>query len=179
MPKKVICLLIAVMLMMPVCPVAQAASKPTITVSSCEAKQGETIELSVSIKYNPGINTFALGFEFDNAKLKLMDVAITEKLGGQFVYKNKAIWFNTKDSKYNGKMLNLKFKVLNTGQGGKTNVTITYSPGDISNSEEKNVNCDIVAGVVTIKEEQAKESWLTKILDFLKRVVTLLKNLFN
>ena len=179
MPKKVICLLIAVMLMVSVCPVAQAASEPTITVSSCEAKQGETIELSVSIKNNPGINTFSFGFEYDNTKLKLIDVTITEKLGGQFAYKNKAIWFNTKDSKYNGKILNLKFKVLNTGQGGKTNVTVTYSPGDISNAEEKNVNCDIVAGVVTIKESEVKESWLTKILDFFKRVVTLLKNLFN
>ena len=63
MSKKIISLILAVILIVSVVPVALAATKPTVTVSSCSAKPGETITLSVTIESNPGINTFAFGFD--------------------------------------------------------------------------------------------------------------------
>ena len=183
MSKKIISLLIAIVLVVTIFPVAFAASKPTVTVSSCEANPGDTIELIVSIENNPGINTFAFGFDYDSNKLELSDVNITDNLGGQFAYKKKAVWLNSKDTKYNGEILELKFKVLDDAQGGETQVRVTYSPGDISNYDEENVNCKIVAGTVTIeeqiKEQEVKESIFTKIVNFFKKIMSFFKNLFN
>ena len=159
-------------------PVALAASKPTITVASCEANPGDKFTIAVSIENNPGINSFAFGFDYDANKLELLDVNVSKNLGGQFVYKKKAVWLNSKDTKYNGEILELKFKVLDKAQSGDTKVKVTYSPGDICNYNEDDVNCKIVAGTVTIGEQEVKESFLTKIINFFKKILSFFKNLF-
>lgn len=179
MLKKLLSLIVAIALIFFAVPMVQAASKPTLKVSSCEAKQGETITLSVSIENNPGINTFSFGFDYDVSKLKLLDVTVNDNLGGQFTYKSKAVWFNSKDTKYNGEILELKFKVLNSGKIGKADVRVTYSPGDISNAKEKDVNFNIVAGTVVISEQKITVSFFTKVMDFFQKILSLLKNLFN
>lgn len=179
MSKKIISLFFAVISVAMIVPVAFAASKPTVTVSSCAAKPGDEIELHVSIENNPGINTFALGFEYDSYKLELKDVDVTDNLGGQFAYKKKAVWLNSKDTKYNGEILELKFKVLDNAPSGDTKVNVTYSPGDICNYNEDDVNCKIIAGTVTIGEQQVKESFFTKIINFFKSIISFFINLFN
>ena len=183
MSKKIISLILAIILIVAVVPVALAASKPTVAVSSCSAKPGDKITLSVTIESNPGINTFAFGFDYDSTKLKLLDVELSDNLGGQFAYKKKAVWLNSKDTKYNGEILELKFKVLDDAQGGETQVKVSYSPGDISNYDEENVNCKIVAGTVTIeehiKEQEGKASNFSKIVNFFKKIVSFFKNLFK
>lgn len=177
--KKIISLLIVIALVATIFPVAFAASKPTVTVSSCEAEPGDKFTLSVLIENNPGINSFAFGFDYDANKLELLDVNVSKNLGGQFVYKKKAVWLNSKDTKYNGEILELKFKVLDKAQSGDTKVKVTYSPGDICNYNEDDVNCKVVAGTVTIGEQQVKESFFTKIMNFFKRIMSFFKNLFN
>lgn len=179
MSKKIISLIIAIVLVATIVPVAFAASKPTVRVSSCEVNLGDEFILAVSIENNPGINTFAFGFDYDSTKLKLLDVELNDNLGGQFAYKKKAVWLNSKDTKYNGEILELKFEVLDTAKSGETQVKVTYSPGDVSNYDEENVNCKIVAGTVTIGEQQVKESFFTKIINFFKRIMSFFKNLFN
>ena len=129
----------------------QAAGTPTITVSSAQANAGDTVTLDVSISNNLGINTFSLGFNYDTARLSLSSVEATSGLGGQFTYSKKAVWLNSTDTTYNGKILTLTFKVLDNAAAGDASVAVTYNTGDISNYNEDDVNFTLVAGKVTVK----------------------------
>lgn len=155
-----------------------AATKPTIAISSASANPGDTITLSVSIANNPGINSFTLGFSYDTSKLQLEDVIVEKSLGGQFVYKKKAVWLANKDTKYNGEILYLKFKVLDEAANSETKVSVTYSPGDIVNYAEKDVNPTVAAGTVTVGIAQMSvwarivaifRNLLMRIMSFFKR----------
>lgn len=175
--KKVLSFMLAAVLVLAVVPVAFAASKPTLTVSSVSANPGDTITLSVSIKNNPGINSFTLGFSYDETKLKLKDVDIEKKLGGQFVYKKKAVWLASKDTKYNGDILYLKFKVLDEAANSTTKVKVTYSPGDIVNYAEKDVNPTVVAGTVTVSG--AKLSIWARFVAALRKILAKITGMFS
>ena len=129
------------------------AAKGLISVSSVSANVGTDFSVDVSIDKNPGINTFSLGFEYDNSVLSLENVEISENLGGQFAYGKKAVWFGDADTSYTGKILTLKFKVLDSAAEGDTTVKVVYSPGDISNYDEEDVDFDTSPGVVTVKKE--------------------------
>lgn len=121
-----------------------------ITVGTASAAPGETITIPVSIASNPGINTFSLGFDYDNSVLELSDVTVAPELGGQFTYSKKAVWLNSKDTTYTGKILTLTFKVLENAVSGDCAVAVTYSTGDISNYDEEDVDFNIIAGKVTV-----------------------------
>ena len=186
MYKKTISILLLLMILFSnVLPVS-AKGSPTITVSSATAKPGETVVLSVKMKNNPGINTFSLGINYDSKKLTLQEVKVSSKLGGQFVYRKKAVWLNNKDTTYNGEIMTLKFLVAKSASG-KANVKLTYSPGDISNYNEQNVNFSIESGTITIASNgtssgssasnqntpEVKQSWIQKLIAFLKRILSL------
>lgn len=121
-----------------------------ITVGTASAALGETITIPVSITSNPGINTFSLGFDYDDSALELLDVTVASELGGQFTYSKKAVWLNSKDTTYTGKILTLTFKVLDSAVAGDSEVAVTYSAGDIANYDEEDVDFNIVAGKVTV-----------------------------
>lgn len=175
MKKAFSVFLLAVLLVITMIP-ALAAKTPTITVSSATAKPGDTVVLTVTMKNNPGINTFSFGFSYDTSKLSLIDVKPSSKLGGQFVYKKKAVWLNSKDSTYNGEILTLKFKIAKSARGN-SKVEPTYSPGDISNYNEKDVSFTIEPGTISITSTsspsasaEVKQTWFQKLIAFFKRI---------
>ena len=127
--------------------------KRTITVASTNAAPGEEVSLDVVMSGNPGINTFALNFDYDTDILALQSVTVAEELGGQFAYSKKAVWLSSKDVKYNGTILTAKFKVLESANNGDTVVSVTYSNGDISNYNEDNVDFELVGGRITIERK--------------------------
>ena len=133
---------------------------------------GETVTVPVRISGNPGINAFTFGFDYDESKLSLLDVTVSSNLGGQFVYKKKAVWLNPKDVTYNGEILYLKFYVKKTDTKEETKVRVTYSPGDISNYDEKNVNFKLTQGFVLIGIDQQT---MDRILVIFQRILYLLK----
>lgn len=178
MQKKVICFLLSLLAVLLQIITVFAAEVPTITVSSADAAPGETVEIVAIMKNNPGINTFSFGFDYDSSKLQLMNVTLNEKLGGQFAYKKKAVWLNGKDLNYNGEILNLEFKVLDTAQSGETLILLTYSPGDISNYNEQDINFNIVSGMINIKSETNSTSLIQRIIQTFKKIIELLKSLF-
>lgn len=130
-----------------------AADTGKITVGTASAEPGKTVTIPVSITSNPGINTFSLGFDYDKTVLELTDVTLAEELGGQFTYSKKAVWLNSKDTTYTGKILTLTFNVLDNAVAGDSSVTVTYSAGDIANYDEEDVDFDITAGKVTVIPE--------------------------
>ena len=175
--RKIISAILVISLFL-ACGVVAVAAQPTLSVSSATAKQGEAVELKVLLENNPGINTFSLGFDYDASKLELLNVTVNENLGGQFVYKKKAVWLNSKDTQYNGEILTLQFAVLESAKSGDTEVNVTYSPGDISNYNEDDVNFKTVSGKITIVDDESNVGFIQKILNFFSSIFNAIKNLF-
>ena len=180
MYKKTISILLLLMILFSnVLPVS-AKGSPTITVSSATAKPGETITLSVNMSNNPGINTFSFGFSYDNSRLTLVDVKASSKLGGQFVYKKKAVWLNSKDSTYNGEIMTLKFKVAKDAEPGDAKVRLTCSAGDISNYNEQNVKFQLNPGIITVQKIGSSSSGSSGgNLSLFSRILAIFKNLIE
>ena len=153
MKNKIISLIMAILVVASCIPFVLASDDATITVSSATAVPGEEVSLDVEISNNPGINTFALSFDYDATRLELKSVEISEALGGQFAYAKKAVWLNNSDTKYNGKILTAKFKVLENAPVGEAAVAVAYSAGDIANYNEEDVDFKLVAGKITVKKE--------------------------
>lgn len=137
----------------PVAPV-EPINKPTVTVGAVTARAGEEIEVPVSIANNPGINTFSFGLDYDTAKLQLKDVTIDPALGGQFTFKEKAVWLNATDTDYNGTILTLTFTVAADAQEGDIPVAVTYQPGDIANLNEEDVSFLLAPGEISVRAYQ-------------------------
>lgn len=161
MNKKILLLCITILLLFSTVFSVNAISSPTIKVSSVEALPGETITVDVSMVNNPGINTFTLGFDYDTSRLTLKKVDISEKLGGQFIYAKKAVWFNNKDVTYSGKILTLTFNVSESAKIGDATVKVIYNEGDISNYDENDVNFLVVDGTVSIKSKVCNHTYKT------------------
>lgn len=183
MIKKTVVFLLSLTILLSTVLPAFAAGTPTITVSSATAKPGGTVVLTVKMKNNPGINTFSFGINYDSKKLTLQEVKASSKLGGQFVYGKKAVWLNSKDTTYNGEIMTLKFVVAKSASG-TAKVKLTYSPGDISNYNEQDVNFSIEPGTITIassgastdssgsNQTESKLTWFQKLIAFLKRILS-------
>lgn len=155
-----------------------AVSEPALSITSADAEPGGIVELNVVIENNPGINTFALGFDYDDSTLELLDVTVDDNLGGQFVYKKKAVWLNSEDIQYNGSILTLKFRVSDDAQSGESEIKLTYSLGDISNYDEENINFKVYPGVITVKNGNENISFLQRIMMLFNRIIELIKSLF-
>lgn len=178
MYKRIISVSLAVILLLTCGVMLVTAAQPTLSVSSAVANPGDVVELEVVLENNPGINTFSLGFDYDKSKLDLLDVTINENLGGQFVYREKAVWLNSKDTKYNGEILKLEFKVLDSAKSGDAEVNVTYSPGDISNYDEQDVNFKTLSGKITVENGETNVSFVQMILSFFNRIIEKIKDLF-
>lgn len=152
------------------------AAGATISIGSVEAVPGETVTVPVSISGNPGINTFSLGFSYDTNTLTLLDVKLSSNLGGQFAYKKKAVWLNSSDTKYNGDILYLTFKVSDIAEYGDSSISVTYAPGDISNYNEDDVNFAVSPGSVSIGIDQQTVNTIKTIL---KRLMEILRRLLQ
>lgn len=176
MYKKTTSIFLITILMLTTIFSAHAVNTPTISVSSVSAEQGETIELHVLLQGNPGINTFAFGFSYDETQLKLLDVTVNKELGGQFVYKEKAVWFSGEDTTYNGNILTLQFKVLDSAVDGESVVSVTYSPGDISNYNEDDIGFNIKPGGVLIGDA---DDFLARLVAALVRIIECLRIIFR
>lgn len=150
MVKKITALLLAVAISISMTAVAFAAGAPTITVSSASAAPGETVTLNVSLSDNPGINTFSLGFNYDETRLSLTDVKLASGIPGQFAYSKKAVWLNSEDVTTNGNFLTLTLKVLDNAPAGEASVDVVYNAGDISNYDENDVGFQTVGGSVKV-----------------------------
>lgn len=124
------------------------ARGPTISFGTAAGMQGDTITVPIRLSENPGINTFSFGFEYDRSKLTLLEVLPSSNIGGQFFYQKKVVWLSEKDIKYNGDILYLRFRIKDTALSGAYEVNILYSPGDISNIDEKDISFTTIPGVV-------------------------------
>ena len=121
-----------------------------IELSSAKVRAGQSFEITVSFRNNPGMNTFALKIDYDDTKLKLDSVRLCDGISGQLEYVKKAVWLNSSDLDYSGEYLTLSFTVLENAEIGDTSVSVSYNTGDICNLAEEDVNFKIKNGTVSV-----------------------------
>lgn len=136
---------------------------PTLEVSSVKAFKGELVDVTVSVKDNPGIIAASLSISYDNSKLSLIKVTNGTIFGANsFLAGNdlKAVPYTvlwedalaTTDYTEDGVMVTFTFEILEEAETGKTPVTLTYSQGSTFNSKLNDVAFATADGIVDIFE---------------------------
>lgn len=111
---------------------AEQSSQPQLIFSDCEAKQGDSFTVTVSLKNNPGITSMDFYLTYDNEALELVSQKNGVLLGGQINsqkisdYPYYCGWVNalqTKDCVKDGLLLTLRFRVKKDAENGQYTVS--------------------------------------------------------
>lgn len=134
-----------------------------IAISSLTAYPGDTIQISVSIRSNPGISAMKLTITYDPELLEYQDAAFDQAFldatGAQTCINAETsgtiildwVLAQTEYSE-NGDFAVLSFKVKAVAEAADAALTITYDPEDIFNKEHENQTFQIENGTVRIKK---------------------------
>ena len=132
-------------------------TEPTIVVSSTSANAGETVEITIALKNNPGISSMKLKVAFNDAALTLDSVTYNSTIGGmsqQPQTKNNPTtlnWFNgSANSTGDFVYATLTFTVSDTAVAGDYDIAITYEADDVYDINYDNVTFDIINGKITV-----------------------------
>ncbi len=139
---------------------AAGDGKTVVTVESVSAIPGDTFDVKVDLKNNPGIIGAVFKVSYDTG-LELVDAksgGAFEKLSmtkpGVFTSPCQFMWdaleLSESDVK-DGNILILTFKMSeNASAGSELNISLTYSDGDIIDTDLKSVPIDVVDGKVSV-----------------------------
>lgn len=134
-----------------------------VAISSLTAYPGDTIQIPVSIRSNPGISAMKLTITYDPALLEyqeaVFDQAFLDATGAQTCINAETsgtiildwVLAQTEYSE-NGDFAVLTFKVKAVTEDADAALTITYDPEDIFNKEHENQTFQIENGTVRIKK---------------------------
>lgn len=121
---------------------------PIINVSTEYGLPGDTVTVSVSLANNPGIRAATLRPVYDDTVLELVKVELNEtNFKGNFEFGVNAVWAANDDTSNNGEFMTMIFKVLDGAEGSSV-VSVSYTTGDICNSDEEDVNFAVMPGSV-------------------------------
>ena len=130
---------------------AVAADAPTISVGAASGNPGDTVTVTLSIENNPGVCAMILTPTYDTTALRLDGAKLSDDFDGMLECVNKIVWIHSGgDSQNNGTFLTLSFTVLDSARAGDSNISLTYSNGDVCNWDEKYVDFEIVSGKIEI-----------------------------
>ncbi len=152
--KKIISLLFAVLLLgaLSLSAYAQEVSDaPTLVVSTEQAMPGEEVAVAISILNNPGVGVINPKFEFDSSRLEWIGYenggftgwTVTEKAG---------VWLGNQDSRFNGVILTLRFRIPESAPNGFAAVRLLCGDGDAYNYAEEPISFVLVEGGVQVGE---------------------------
>ena len=136
-------------------------TEPTIVVSNVTANAGDTVEVTVEIKNNPGITSALLDAIYDDSALSLTSLNYnTSAMGGSGVplpenetitSPTKIYWaHNFSDVTIDCVLVTMTFDIAADAVGEYT-IELSYKPEDIYNIAEDNVEFTIVNGKITVE----------------------------
>ncbi len=135
------------------------STEPQFVVSSKDAKRGDTVEVNVALKNNPGIASIILSVAFDSDVLALTEVIYNDSISGQTVQPqnmNSPInlyWINGfADEEGDFVLATLKFTVKSDAELADYNITLSYNADNVYNISETNLPFEIVNGKITVKQ---------------------------
>lgn len=157
MKKTGISILLVLCILLTAAPVfCLASGAPKLTVSTEKAKVGNEVTLNVSTENNPGVMAMILGVEYDDSALEFIGPEDAGFKGWK--YSGRLVWLGGDDDAYNGTIVKLKFKVLDSAKNGLSEVKITFGSGDICNYDEEIIDFAVIGGGVEIKGGQEAPS---------------------
>ena len=136
-------------------------NKPFFEINLYNGVPGDTVQIPVMVKNNPGIAAVKLKIAYDSSKLELLSVAYGA-WGGNFQQPQRMTspvsltWYNgeenymVKDSAF----ATLTFRVLKSAQPGNASINITYDPNNVYNIVETNIEFDIHNGGISVLSGQ-------------------------
>ena len=123
------------------------ADAPRLVVESKMVRAGEMVTVSVSIRNNPGMMTFNLGFAYDSG-LTLRSVEKAAGLEGIFHYDQTAVYIQDTDIAEDCVLVTLTFEVSPDAEEDQ-HVTITSA--DVSNHNEETIALLVIDGNVMVE----------------------------
>ena len=146
-------------------PAVQATSSPSVTVGNSMGKDGDTVQVAVSIQDNPGLIAMRLYVGYDASKLQLLDAQDQGIFGTANAYFGKdktknpytLLWEDAlAEENYtaNGDLAVLTFKILDDAEPGESAITLTLDQGSTINVGVDNVPLQMINGSITIKGDE-------------------------
>ena len=148
------------------CSFAAAASEiPTISVSDISADAGDTVDVEVSLKENPGIITLSLLVKYDESVLKLTKVTDTGLFPGKthssdYKQPYTLYWDNgsvAENITVEGKIATLTFEIAENAVSKDYKVEISCDSEDTINYGLNYVDFAVEGGVITVNGKNAEE----------------------
>lgn len=137
--------------------ITYAITGPTISVESVKIQPGKSVEVDISLNNNPGIASMVCNVSYDTNFLTLTNVAYGADFASKGVepYINgspvKLVWSDVTEQTTDSVFATLTFTVSDTAESGTTtNVTLSYSQGDICDIDENDVDFTIENSTITI-----------------------------
>lgn len=130
---------------------AIAASNSTIGFESKTVEAGETVELNLSIKDNPGIAGIAVSIKYDDTALKLVETRKGSLFSG-FTADRNFIWDESKNVTDDGILATFVFKVSESALASNYNVDIIVRScvnEDLDDIDKINIS----NGIITVLEK--------------------------
>ena len=155
--KTIFATVVTLILLLATIMTINAEGTPTIEVGSATAKPGDTVEIPVTFKSNPGISAYTLAFTYDPEVLTLEDVKSADDIGGNFTFKERAVWVSSGNVDTGGVFLTLHFKVAPYVEEKDYQISVLYNKGDICNYNEEDVDFEVKPGFITVKKESSSE----------------------
>ena len=158
--KKILAIFLSVLLICAAMPFAfaTAAEDPTIVVSDVEGKAGETVQVTVSMKNNPGIVSTKVEVGYDASVLEFVGAEDGDFNVKGYSYSDDSrnpfiinwCWANG-DNETTELLATLTFKIKDDAAAGTYPLTLTYdNEGDIYDVNFDTVIFDAAEGSVTV-----------------------------
>ena len=142
---------------------AFAAGSPEFAVSSAKAAPGSNVEVTVSVRNNPGLTSMKFNISYGTI-LQLEKVEYNQAFKGQTMQPGSMaspvtlIWLSPfENCNQNGEFATLTFKVSPSAKNGDSaDVVLAYNPNDVYNLKEENVGFTVTNGKITVEKENSQ-----------------------
>lgn len=139
-----------------------AVSQCTVSVGEVSGTVGSTVSVPITIADNPGIASFKFKLNYDNTKIKPVQVSKGDAINSNPVSNISqsnidyskltyvtSVWGNESDITDNGILYTVDFEILE-GASGTVALTLAYEEGDICNQNLDDVDVTAKAGNITV-----------------------------
>ena len=155
MKKSIMTIIVLLIVLLCTIPAA-AEGVPSFVVDSVSVQPGESVDVTISVKNNPGIASIKLNVAYDS-NLTLDKITYNNAINGMFMQPQKLTspvvlnWFNgVANSEGDWVFATLSFTVSSAAAVGTYPISVTYDENDVYNIDENNLAFGIENGAVTI-----------------------------
>ncbi len=175
--RKLLCIFLALSLLLSMQSGVFAAQKPLFSLSSAEAKTGDSIVLELSVSNSPGISGASISFSYDESALKLVE--IRPLAAGSFsanIASSRFSWLLGSNKSGDFALAELEFLVLSDADGNYEIIPdlANGSKGNVTNEKATAVEVSFASGTVSVEktspsnayEDLVPGAWYSEAVDY-------------